>query len=85
MIDTLFRKHPRSVGETYAEHFAVASRVGLIMIGGGLAALIHAVCPALCVTTARRALQRLDRMLNVGRGSRNAAQSSRSAQFDWVI
>jgi len=46
-----FAAHPESVGETYAEHFGVASRFGLTMLAGGLACFVHALFPALFVRT----------------------------------
>jgi hypothetical protein len=52
MIDRLFLSHPRSVGESYGEHAAVAARLGGTMIAGGLAALVHAIVPALCTRAA---------------------------------
>ena len=55
----LFANHPRSVGETYAEHFGIAFRFGLTMVTGGLACLIHALCPALFERTGSRAIKRL--------------------------
>ncbi|MGZ3195736.1 MAG: DUF6356 family protein [Croceibacterium sp.] len=44
-----FVAHPESVGETYPEHFGVATRFGLAMVGGGFACLVHALVPALFV------------------------------------
>ena len=41
-----FVDHPRSVGETYGEHFAVATGFGLRLIAAGLACLVHACVPA---------------------------------------
>ena len=41
-----FVDHPRSVGESYGEHFAVASGFGLRLIAAGLACLVHACVPA---------------------------------------
>ena len=41
MISRLFIDHPRSVDETYTEHFGVASRFGLTMIRGGVCALVQ--------------------------------------------
>lgn len=46
MIRRLFLNHPRAVGESYGQHFGAAANVGLTMIGGGLAALVHAAVPA---------------------------------------
>ncbi|WP_422631616.1 DUF6356 family protein, partial [Pseudomonas proteolytica] len=43
MFRRLFLDHPASVGESYAEHFGVASRFGVTLIGGGLGCLVHAV------------------------------------------
>ena len=47
-----FTEHPRSVNETYWEHFGFALRFGLKMAWGGVAAIIHAVFPFLFVSTA---------------------------------
>ncbi|ADM09826.1 hypothetical protein PB2503_08854 [Parvularcula bermudensis HTCC2503] len=45
ILARLFREHPASVGESYPEHARHAGRYGLLMIGGGLACLIHALLP----------------------------------------
>ncbi|MGP7795338.1 DUF6356 family protein [Sphingomonas sp. CLY1604] len=54
-----FTEHPSSVGESYGQHFGVASRFGLRMIGGGVAALIHGVLPFLFTTTGSRTIEAL--------------------------
>lgn len=54
-----FTRHPHSIGETYAEHFATAARFALAMITGGLACLVHAVFPALFERTGSGAVKRL--------------------------
>lgn len=54
-----FTSHPASVGETYAEHFGVATRFGLRMIGGGVAAILHGVFPFLFTTTGSRTIEAL--------------------------
>lgn len=59
MIDRLFLKHPRDVGESYGHHFRAAWGIGLTMIGGGLAALVHGVCPALHTSTGSRTIRAL--------------------------
>jgi len=47
----LFTAHPRSVGETYGEHFLFASSFGARMVAGGLACFLHGFFPFLFVRT----------------------------------
>ncbi|MEQ1755409.1 MAG: DUF6356 family protein [Micropepsaceae bacterium] len=54
-----FQRHPRSVGETYFEHMAVAANFGVLMVVGGLACLVHALIPALFEFTASRVIATL--------------------------
>jgi hypothetical protein len=54
-----FVAHPQSVGETYTQHFGVASRFGLSMVAGGLACFVHALVPGLCVRTGSTMVKRL--------------------------
>ena len=59
-----FTDHPQAVGETYGEHFAVASGFGISMVAGGLACLVHGVLPFLFTSTGSRTIRRLhDRMV----------------------
>lgn len=64
MAQNPFTDHPREVGETYGEHFAHAAGFGIRMIGGGIACLIHAVFPFLCVTTGSRTMNQLHSRLH---------------------
>lgn len=59
MISKIFLEHPRSIGETYGEHFKVASQFSVSLLLAGLACAIHALIPALCKTTASRAVAQL--------------------------
>ena len=59
-----FTRHPKEVGETYGQHFAQASWFGIRMIGGGLACLVHAVFPFLCVRTGSQTMNRLHARLH---------------------
>jgi hypothetical protein len=54
-----FTRHPASVGESYGEHWQVATRFGLRMIAGGVAALVHGLCPFLFTTTGSRTIEAL--------------------------
>ena len=47
----LFTAHPRSVGESYGQHFLFASSFGTRMIAGGLACFVHGFLPFLFVRT----------------------------------
>lgn len=70
MLDRLFRDHPRTVGETYGEHLSAASGFGITMILAGFACVIHAIIPALFVTTGSRAIDRLHHRMVVNRQRR---------------
>ncbi len=54
-----FTKHPHEVGETYGEHFGVASSFGFAMLRGGLACMVHAFLPFLCTSTGSRTIKQL--------------------------
>jgi hypothetical protein len=55
----LFTKHPRAMGESYTEHFNCASKLGLRMLLGGFACLLHAAFPFLFQQTGSRYLYQL--------------------------
>jgi hypothetical protein len=60
----LLTDHPASVGETYFEHMAHASRFGLSMIAAGMACLVHAIIPGWFIATGSDTIRRLhDRMV----------------------
>ncbi len=58
-----FREHPASVGESYVEHFGVATSFGFAMIKAGLACLVHAFLPFLFTATGRTTIQDLHRRM----------------------
>jgi hypothetical protein len=58
MIDS-FTRHPRSVGETYGEHFSTAAGFGASMVLAGLACLVHAALPFVFERTGSRCIERL--------------------------
>lgn len=59
----LFTRHPASVGESYGEHLAVASRFGFRMILGGCACLVHGLLPFLFVRTGSKQVSTLHRTM----------------------
>jgi len=52
-------KHLQDVGESYDEHFLHAGRYGLVLIGAGLACLVHAVLPFLFEKTGSQCVSKL--------------------------
>lgn len=59
LTGTLFTDHPATVNETYLQHMRFALSFAFWLIVAGAAALVHALIPALCETTAGRILKRL--------------------------
>lgn len=59
LLDRWFLAHPASVDETYLGHMKFALGFSFWLLVAGLAALVHAMFPAVCETTASRILRRL--------------------------
>ena len=61
----IFIDHPASVDESYFEHMRFASSFAFWLAVAAGAALIHAVIPAMCESTASRIINRFhNRMTN---------------------
>ena len=60
-----FVEHPASVNETYLQHCLFAMRLAVSLIAAGLAALIHALMPALFAYTASQIIGKLHRQIEV--------------------
>ena len=74
-----FTDHPASVGETYAEHMAVALGYGARLLGAGCAAVVHAIVPALFQTTASDAVRAMHAEIeDRGGGARRAGRGDRA-------
>lgn len=59
LFGRLFLAHPATVDESYFQHMRFALGFAFWLTVAGLAALVHAVIPALCETTASGILRRL--------------------------
>lgn len=57
------RAHLRGAGESYWQHFRFATTFGLLAMAAGLAALLHALIPAVCTHTAGRIVRHLGQLL----------------------
>jgi hypothetical protein len=53
------RIHLKEAGEGYFDHLRFAALVGSMLLGAGLACILHALVPALCTRTASRIVERL--------------------------
>jgi Family of unknown function (DUF6356) len=84
MFRRLFLDHPETVGESYAEHFGVASRFGVTMIWGGLGAVLHAFLPAVCKTRGSDTVAELHRQMVAKRGAVRNAQTQMKT-VDYII
>ena len=59
MASNPLTEHLDEVGEGYGEHLVHAGSFGVRMIFGGLACLVHAVCPFLCTNTGSNVIREL--------------------------
>ncbi len=81
-----FTAHPATAGETYWQHQRFAARFGARMAFGGIAALVHAVLPFCCVTTASRINDELIQMRAAARGRTVRVVDVATLQsLDWQI
>jgi len=58
-IAVIFTDHPATVNETFLQHMKFALGFSFWLGVASMAALVHAIIPALCETTASRILKRL--------------------------
>jgi uncharacterized protein DUF6356 len=58
-IQRLFLEHPHSLGMTWGEHGVGAVKIGAELIGGGCAAMVHALVPGWFTETAGKTVTRI--------------------------
>jgi hypothetical protein len=75
-LDRIFLAHPRTVGESYLEHSVFALRIGLRLVLAGMAALLHAIVPSLCETTASRIILAMNADILARRAKANQMQQA---------
>lgn len=80
----LFTRHPQSVGETYTEHFMMASSFGVPMILAGLACLLHGIFPFLFEKTGSALVKKLYERMVSNRVKAGNLQAS-DHEFEWCI
>lgn len=84
MFRRLFIDHPKSVDESYFEHFRVAGSFGVAMMWGGMKALVHAVVPGMCITSGSDTVKRLNTIMVEQRRAKGQ-DVSQMLTVDWVI
>lgn len=85
MLGRLFIDHPKQVGESYGEHFAMAAGFGVSMVAGGLACLVHALVPGLCKSTGSGIVKALHRRMVDQRAPSHAREGATTQELEWVI
>jgi len=68
------RAHLRAAGESYWQHFRFATTFGLLAIAAGIAAMLHALVPGMCTSTASRIVRHLGQLID-DRGKIDALES----------
>lgn len=63
-MKNLFTEHPKSVSETYLQHFIFAFKTGLNLVKWGLAAIIHGIFPFLFTTYVSKNIKALYQEIN---------------------
>ncbi|WP_425228434.1 DUF6356 family protein [Sphingomonas sp.] len=84
MIRDLFLDHPASVGESFTEHFGVATRFGWRLTRGGLACMLHGFLPFAFKTAGSDTVRDLHAELVAKRAAARAAQTQ-MATVEYVI
>ncbi len=57
------RAHLQNAGEGYWQHFRFATTFGLLALAAGFAAILHAVIPGICTSTASRIVRHLGHLV----------------------
>lgn len=73
-LDHMFFKHPRSVGETYWQHFYCAVTVSIKLLCASMCQLLHAIIPGVhppCGTDLRSLAEFCDKRLPENRKKSN--------------
>ncbi len=84
MIRRLFLDHPASVGETFVEHFGVATSFGLRLMWGGVRCTLHGFLPFAFKTAGSDTVKKLHDQLVAKRSAARAAQTQ-MATVEYVI
>ena len=84
MIRRIFLDHPKTVGETYPEHFRVATGFGATMIVGGIKAVLHGFFPNIFQTAGSDTVRGLHSILVEKRSAKRDAITEMNT-VEWMI
>ena len=84
MFNRIFLDHPTTVGETYREHFGVATGFGATMIVGGIKAVLHGFFPSICQTSGSDTVRKLHAVLVEKRAAKRDAITEMN-MVEWMI
>lgn len=84
MIRRFFLAHPETVGETYWQHFGVATRFGRTMIVGGVKACLHGIFPNMFQTAGSDTVRQLHAVLVEKRTAKRDAITEMNT-VEWMI
>lgn len=84
ILDRVFLAHPRTVDETYLQHCGFAARIGSRLLLAGMAALVHAIVPCLCETTASRIVLAMNADIVARRAKANQPQGAAAPLFGFA-
>lgn len=79
----IFTDHPASVGETYGQHFRMASSFGTRMMVGGVACLIHGFLPFLFLKTGSKTVDVLHGEMVTNRRRQGLVPPPAEAERKW--
>ncbi len=80
MFSRIFLDHPKTVGESYWEHFGVATGFGRTMIVGGIKAVLHGIFPNVFKTSGSDTVRKLHAVLVEKR-----AATAQMHTVEWMI
>ncbi len=80
MFSRIFLDHPKTVGESYWEHFGVATGFGRTMIVGGIKAVLHGFFPNIFKTAGSDTVRSLHAVLVEKR-----AATAQMHTVEWMI
>lgn len=80
----LFTSHPHQVGESYSEHFMMASSFGVPMVLAGFACILHGIFPFLFEKTGSNLVKKLYGRMVTNRVKAKHGDAS-DHELEWCI